>query len=637
MRRELQGTWKWIARGTSLALVAFHLYTGGLGLLPDMEQRAVHVLLALSLTFMIIPAVRRDKPENKVPVWDVLAVLAMVAVCVNFFLKYEWYILNSGESETYDIVFGVLSVVLVLEGARRSIGWFFPAFIGLLVLYTLFGRWCPGWLKYPGIRPVFLIQSLYQAAGGIWGFVTGLSATIIAMFVIFGAFVLFTGGGDAFFKIATKFAGRFPGGPALIAVIASSMFGTISGSTVANVVTTGSFTIPAMKRLGYSPSFAGSVEAVASTGGMIMPPIMGASAFVMAEILMISYLEVIKAALIPAVLYYIAVFLCVLLQAYKLGLPPLPKEEIPSTREVLNWSTLAPIGIPIGALLALLIIGRSIITCGFWACATAFILYFFKDFSPVRMMQRVKTAAVGLEQGGKSLVSVVSLLVAANIAVELLSLSGLAVKISGMILFVGQNNLVLAYILCSITTLILGMGLPAVPAYVVAASVCAPSLVRLGVPSLSAHFFLFYFSCLSSITPPVCCAVYAAAPLAGAHWLHIAFNATRLGIVAYLIPFTFIETPALLMQGNALAIIGHFLLSSLAALLIAFGVIGYFNVKPLKGELNPPARALVFLAGISILLPLGQFRLLAGPLLALSLITQKGRSWLRQRSLATRA
>jgi TRAP transporter 4TM/12TM fusion protein len=630
MNRQLEGTWKWIAGGTALALVGFHLYTGAFGLLPEMEQRAVHVLLGLCLTFMLVPAEKSVKSVTTVPVYDILAMIGVVAFCVNYFFKYEWYIDNISKSTATDIVLGILAIVLSLEAARRSIGWFFPVFIILLILYAFFGDWIPGWLGHPRIRPLYMLQSVYQAPAGVWGFVTGLSATVIAMFVIFGAFVLFTGGGDSFFKIATKVSGWLPGGPALVAVVASSLFGTISGSTVANVVTTGSFTIPTMKRLGYSSAFAGAVEAVASTGGQIMPPIMGAGAFIMAEMLGVSYLSIVINAIIPALLYYIAVFICVLLQAQKQGLPPLPKEQIPRIREVLSWPVLVPVVVPIGVLLGMLIYGRSLVTCGFWACASALVLYAVKDFSPANMSNRMRKAIVGLVEGGKAFVSIVALLVTANIAVKLMGLSGLAVKVSGMVISTGQNNLALAYLLCSVMALMLGMGLPAIPAYIVAASVGVPALVKLGVPDLQAQFFVFYFACMGSITPPVCAAVYAAAPIAKASWLRIAFHATRLGIVAYLVPFVFIEEPTLLMLGHPMSIIGHFILSLLAVLLIAPGVMGYFTLKKFRGNINIPARVFVFGAGVCILLPLGQYRFLALPLLALSVILHRVPSWLRR-------
>ncbi len=619
-----------MASGTALALVVFHLYTGAFGLLPEMEQRAVHVLLGLCLTFMLVPAGKSIGSQTKVPFYDTVAIIGVVAFCVNYFFKYEWYIDNISKSALPDILMGILAVVLSLEAARRSIGWFFPAFITVLILYAFFGDWIPGWLGHPPIRPLYMLQSVYQAPAGVWGFVTGLSATVIAMFIIFGAFVLFTGGGDSFFKIATRVSGWLPGGPALVAVIASSMFGTISGSTVANVVTTGSFTIPAMKRLGYSPSFAGAVEAVASTGGQIMPPIMGAGAFIMAEILGVSYLSIVISAIIPAVLYYTAVFICVLLEAQKRGLPPLPKEQIPPTRQVLNWPSLAPVAIPIGVLLGMLIYGRSLVTCGFWACAAAFILYWFKDLSPVNMMDRMKKATLGLVEGGKAFVSIVALLVTANIAVQLLGLSGLAIKISGMVVSTGQDNLALAYLFCSLMALLLGMGLPAIPAYVVAASVGVPALVKLDVPNLQAHFFVFYFACMGSITPPVCAAVYAAAPIAKAHWLRIAFQATRLGIVAYLVPFVFIEEPSLLMLGSPLSILGHFILSLSAVLLMAPGVMGFFAIKKYKGNLHKVSRPFIFAAGVAILLPLGPYRFLAVPLLALGVLLQLFPFWLRR-------
>jgi TRAP-type uncharacterized transport system fused permease subunit len=247
----------------------------------------------------------------------------------------------------------------------------------------------------------------------------------------------------------------------------------------------------------------------------------------------------------------------------------------------------------------------------------------FKDFSPIHMANRIKNAFSGLEEGGKAFVHIVALLVTANIAVRLLGLSGLAVKVAGVVISVGQDNLTLGYLFCSIMALMLGMGLPAIPAYIVAASVGVPALIKLGVPNLQAHFFVFYFACMGSVTPPVCAAVYAAAPIAKANWLHIALHATRLGIVAYLVPFAFIEQPALLMLGSPLSIIGHLILGLLAVLLIAPGIMGYFTLKKYRGNLNIPARFFIFSAGVLILLPLGQYRLLALASLALGIISQK--------------
>ena len=634
--RQLGGIWRWIAFIFAVGLVGFHLYTGAFGLLPDMEQRSVHVMLALSLTFILLPGINTGKVETKPPIWDILAVSGIILLCVNYFINYEWYINNIGESSAFDIFLGLLALVLVLEGARRSIGWFFPLFVGVLMFYALFGSYFPGFFNYPGIRPFYLIQSVYQSPSGMWGEVTGMSATIVAMFIIFGAFVLFTGGGDAFFKISTKIAGRLPGGPALVSVLASALFGTISGSTVANVVTTGTFTIPTMKRAGFSSAFAGAVEAAASTGGQLMPPIMGAGAFIMAEILGIPYTSVCIAAFFPAVLYFSGIFICILLMSLKTGMKPLPKELIPPTREVFNWGMLAPFVIPVVVLLYQVFIGRSLVHSGFWACVTAGIIFLLKDLSLGNMKNRFIKMLYGLETGGRALVSIVSLLVAATIAVQLLSMTGLAVKISGLIVGLGKDNLAIAYILAMIMSLILGMGLPTVAAYVVAAAVGVPSLVELGVLPLAAHLFVFYFACCGSKTPPVCAAVYAAAPIAQAPWLKIAWIAMRLGIVAYLIPYSFIMRPGIMMEGSLVEIISALLACAVAVIIIAIAEIGYYQFsKKVKGFLYIPARILIFFAGALILLPFGTNGVITSvALILLSIPVQKLSSWFHRTRLA---
>lgn len=579
MHRNLAGIWKWIAQGTAIVFTLFHLYTGGFGILPDMQQRAIHVLFGFTLTLLLFSPFKPAKPETRVSIWDVLLIFLTIACCVNTYLKFEWFHLNIGESTTLDLFLGVAIVILALEAGRRVVGWVFPILTTVFLLYAFLGPYIPGIFRHPGFDLVYVIQTLNQTTLGVWGFVTGISATLLAIFIIFSTFLLFTGGGQSFIEIALRVAGKYRGGPALVAVVASGFFGTISGSAVANVVGTGSFTIPLMKRLGYAPEFAGGVEATASSGGQIMPPIMGAGAFIMAELLGIPYIKVAFSAAIPACLFYLAVFCAVRFEALRLNLPAVPAEEILPWRQIFTWKRLAPLFFPVIALVGLLARGYTPTTAGFWACIMALILFLFSDFSLANVKRRIKVILTGFEQAGKSLVEIVSLLVCANIMISLINLTGVGIKVSELIIGLAGSSIFLSLVFGAIVAIILGMGMPTTGAYLISASVIGTALIKLGLIPLSAHLFLFYFAVISAITPPVCVAVYAASGIAQADWLKIARVALKLGIVAYLVPFIFVYWPALLMIGKPIEIIWATVSASIGAIFLGAAMMGYLTTR----------------------------------------------------------
>ena len=600
MRRELSGKSLWLARTIAVLFSLFHIFAAGYGYIPDMQLRALHILFGLVLTLMFISPWKRGQPESRIPVWDIVLIGLTIATTVNAYWKYVWYYIHIAESTALDLCFGVVIVILAIEAGRRVIGWALPILTLTLILYTFFGNLVPGLFFHKGFSFDHVMQVLYQGSQGVFGFVTGVSAGIIAIFIVFGSLLLVTGGGQTFIDLAIKLTGRIRGGPALVAVVASSLFGTISGTVVANVATTGNFTIPLMKRLGYRPEFAAAVEAAASSGGLITPPIMGAGCFVMAEILQIPYRDVMTAGIIPAVLFYVAVFSAVRFRALRLNLRPIPAEEIPKTRELFTWNRMAPLFVPIGVLLYFIIQGYSPASSAFWACATAITLFLFSDFRLSEWNTRFRLIINAFEHAGVTLIQIVSLVVCANIIVSLINLTGIGVKFSGLVMDAAGTFMPLALLLAAMVTVIMGMGMPATASYLIAISVLGQALTMLGVIPLAAHLFVFYFAVFSAITPPICAGVFAAAAIADADWLKVAFTAVPLAIIGYVIPFVFIYEPALLGMGKLgiEEIIVAMVSTGLGAVFIGASVAGYLNVR-----LRIDIRVLLILGGLMLLVP----------------------------------
>jgi len=608
--RQFKGVWRILTGLIAVGYILFHLYTGYAGPLPNLRQRAVHVGFALILTFIVLPPFARKRGgrwESGFLGIDLAAGAMAVWCCLYIIVKYHWIMEHPAESTSFQLFLGSMAILLALEAGRRAIGLLFPALTLFFLLYANLGPHIPdipligdalAYWGHRGFSIPYLIQIMFLSDQGLWGFVTGISATIVAMFIIFGAFILFTGGGETFIDLAVWATGRFFGGAAKVAVVASGFFGMISGSAVANVATTGTFTIPMMKRLKYGSEFAGAVEATASSGGQITPPIMGAGAFIMAEILEISYLQVAICAAIPAYLYYLGCFSAIHFESVKRNLGRVPPSEIKPLRVIMRPSRSVPMFVPIFVLLGLLLQGYTPETSAFWAIGAAVILYLFSTFKAEEMGMRWWRLIKGMEDAGRSLIKVVPLLVCANIIISLINVTGIGVKMSEFIIAVAGENNFLALILAAAVTLILGMGVPTTAAYLLAAAVIAPSLKMMGFEAIAVHMFIFYYAILSAITPPVCAAVYVGAGIAQADWLKTAWISMRLALVEYMIPFIFIYNTSLLFLGPGETIFTSFITATIGVSMMGCATMGY-----LAGPLNLFMRLAVLLGSTMCITP----------------------------------
>lgn len=595
--RRPTGLAKVIVTLMAAGFVMFHIYTGYAGPFPNLRQRAIHVCFALLLTFSLLPPLARKRKrvwENLFLAVDFALMCMTIFVCTYIVVRYNWIMEHPAESTGFQLILGVVALLLALEAGRRTIGILFPILTALFVLYALLGSHIPDipligdYVAYWGHRGFgikYIIQVMYLSDQGLWGFVTGISATIVAMFIIFGAFLLFTGGGETFIDLAVWSTGRFYGGAAKVATVASGFFGMISGSAVANVATTGNFTIPMMKKLKYGNAFAGGVEATASSGGQITPPIMGAGAFLMAEILEVPYLKIALSAAIPAYLFYTGVFSAIHFESIKNKLGRVPEDQIKPLREIIKPSRSLPLFIPIIVLLSLMLRGRTPETSAFWAIATGVVLYTFSTLKPAEIKERLIRQFSGMEDAGRSMIKVVPLLVCANIIISLINITGIGVKMSELIISISGNYRFLALVLAAVVTLILGMGVPTTAAYLLAASVIAPSLKEMGFVNIASHMFIFYYAILSAITPPVCAGVYVASGIARSDWLKTAWVALRLALITYILPFMFIFNNSLLFVGPVSKTIWSLAVATAGVVMLGAGTMGY-----LAGNLNPLLR-----------------------------------------------
>jgi TRAP transporter 4TM/12TM fusion protein len=598
MQSPLKGLEKEIFYWGTVVFASFQLYTAGFGFLVDLKQRAVHVFFGLSLLLLSYDFKKTSGPKSTLPAWDIGFIVVILLANINIFLVYEQIYLAPGFSTPKDLILGALLSFIVLETTRRSTGWVIPGLTILAMAYNFLGPYLPGSWSFTSFPLKHLLNSLYYSGNGIYGEITGVSATIVAVFIIFGSLLLFTGGGETFIALAIRMAGKFRGGPAKVAIIASCLFGTISGSAVANVMVTGTYTIPLMKRLGYKPSFAGAVEATASTGGMITPPIMGVGAFIMAELIQIPYLKIIYYAIVPCLLYYGCLFAGVHFEALRSGLIGIPPEEIPPWREVLAWKKIVSFFLPIIILIGLLIEGFDITGAGFYSCMAVIMLFLAVDFSLATFKSKIRTLGQALSSGGKAMVEIVATLVCVNMLVSLLSATGVALKLTGVIANIGEVNSLLAFLMAAVIPIILGMGITPAAVYIIAASICASALMQLGPDILQTHMFLFYYSCLAPITPPVCLACYVAANIAEAPWVRVAFTAVKLGAVGFLIPFFFVTNPALLLRAAPMEVLHACITAFIGITFMAAGFFGY-----LTRPLNYFSRGMYMVGGVLLFHP----------------------------------
>ena len=632
--RTLTGTWKWIANVLTAAWVGIVLYTSLIGAWHPVIQGAIFLSFAFALVFLYYPMSKNLASAGSAgwgpkllwgsktspAVLDVLFVILTLIVCNYVLWNWEEITKQRWMYQTYELVFSALLGIALLEATRRTTGKIIPIMVLIFLGYALFGEYIPGSFGHDGFPLREILYHYYMMTEGYWGLLTDMTSRVIAVFLLLGPVLFATGVGDTFMNLARYFGGRITGGAGQIAVISSACFGTISGSAVANVATTGTFTIPTMKRLGYKPELAGAIEASASSGGQIMPPIMGVGAFVMAEMLGVPYLYVCIAAIIPALIYFFGVGAGVFFAAKKYGLGKLPPEMIPKANEVFATGPLVNLIIPIGILILIMIQLLPAQLAAGCALLAGIVTYMIGGlFSPQGSKGRIKNLGAALAEGTVSALATLMIMsVCVQMAVSLVSLTGLAVKMSETIMGLAGVNILLALIATMVIIMVLGMGMPTTAAYIIGAAVLGGTLIGMEIKGIASHMFIFYYSVLGNISPPVCVAVYTAVTIAGGNWLRMAWIAMSLCLGAYLIPFTFVFYPALLMDGDAFTIISTSVTASLGVLFMSAGIFGYFRKPTTIWE-----RLLLIAGGLLLFKPGGFTDFIGAVLIASAYLSQR--------------
>ena len=584
IRNIREGFVKKVLITVCIILSLFHLYTAGFGLLPPMQQRVFHLAFILFLVFLLFPATTRS-PKDRVPWYDIILAIAALASNFYIFFVFDYVAFRFDISISFtNFLIGMVALLLIIEATRRAVGKELVILCVTSILYMLFGHLFPGVFRYRGMSLIRLVEYMAWTTDGPYGIVLQVSASYIFTFIYFGVLISKTGIGDLFNDLAVSLFGRTRGGGAKVAVVASGAMGTISGIAVANVATTGSFTIPLMKKVGYAPSFAAAVEAVASTGGQLMPPVMGASAFIMAGILGIPYFSVIKAAFIPALLYYFALFLAVDLRALAIGLKGLKKEELPSIKKAILERV--HMLIPIILLVALLVRGFSPLFSVFYSIVATMGISLINKKTRISLKEFIYS----LVEGAQKALPIATACAVVGFTVGMVGATGLGSVLGQWIIGLAGDSKFIGLILIAISSLILGMGLPPTACYIVVAVIAAPILVRLmEIRPLMAHLFVYYYGMLAVITPPVALASFTAAGLVGESPYKVGWEAFRLGAPAYIIPFVFISSPSLMLfdvtiEGILFGLFrGIIMVVAMAASLqgFIFDKIGYFSRIPL--------------------------------------------------------
>jgi len=601
--------------GFAMAVVmsVFQMYTAVFGCFEGMLQRSIHFGFAAAIVMIVYPL----KGEK----WQITNFLFVVIVLVSFLwipLDYErissrWPLAD--DLLRFDYIFGTLAILIILEATRRCMGWFLPLLTVIFLLYAFVGPSMPGLLHHQGYPYQSILDLLYLTTEGIFGVAAAASATFVFLFVLFGAFLDGTKVGAFFLEFAYSITGSMRGGPAKTAVVASGLMGMISGTAIGNVATTGVFTIPLMKKMGYKPHIAGGIEAAASTGGQIMPPIMGAAAFIMAEFTGVPYVEIITIALIPALLYYVLLIFQVHFRAYNKNVPVTPRSELPSILYTLRrgWY----LSLPVFVIIILLVLQYTPLFAGVYAIFATFIVSMLRRDTRMNMKRLLRT----LEAGAKSAAPIAMACACAGIVVGIMTLTGLGMKVSSLIVSYANGSLFLGILLTAGTAMFLGMGLPVVAAYVVLAILAAPALVQLGAPVIAAHLAVMWFSQASNLTPPVCLAAFTAAAIAKAGPMKTGWSAFRYGIGLFLIPFLFFYSP-ILLNGKILDIVITVITATLGVIALS-GSLEAFLLR----RLNVVERIIIAISGILLMWPnhmisiVGLF-ILAGSIL-LQIMTRK--------------
>ena len=593
-RDSLKGITSVIAVGLAIFQIYF---TAGFGIIDSQLLRTIHLGIVLALVFLYFPPKKLQEGEREHPGW---LALDLVLICgafatayflasdIDYYMERIRYVDPVSDAET---VCATAAVLLVLEATRRVAGLPLVIVASAFLAYGLGGQYLPGILRHDGVTYKMLCEQLYLVTEGLYGIPLAVSSTMIFAFVMFGCFLQRAGLGQVFLDLACVLTRRSKGGPAKVSIFASALFGSISGSAVANVYSTGTFTIPLMKRVGYTPSFAGAVEAVSSTGGQLMPPIMGATAFVMADVTGAGYLAVAKAALLPSLLYYFSLLMMIHFEAVNKNIGIIPADQIPDPRSVLRRTYHI---LPIIVLIGLLVSGRSVISSAFISIASVIVVSCFSAetrFTP-------KSLYHTLELSSRNALMISTCSACAGIIVAIVSITGIGYKFINVITALAGSNLLLLMAMLMVTCIILGMGMPVPAAYVLTATLAAPALLEFKFSLMSAHLFIVYFSAISAITPPVAVAAYAAAGISEGDPNATGVQAVRLAVAAYIVPFVFMYRPALILDGSLPEILWTAVVATAAVYSFASGLEGY-----LHGRLRFPLRLALMAAGVVFVWP----------------------------------
>ena len=569
-----------------------YLYTAGFGAFSEMIQRCLLITICGITVFLSKPFTIKGQRNALTRILDWVLAIGFLAAGVYILSVWRARVTMTTRAPQSDIIMGTVMIVLLLFATYKTTGWPLVITCVVFLAYALAGPYLPDIIAHRGETWSRTVSFMYVSTNSIFGVPAGIAATYIVCFVIFGCFLETFGAGQWFVDIAFAGTGRFRGGPAKTAIASSALMGMISGSPAANVVTTGTFTIPLMKRMGYKPQVAGAVEAVASTGGMFTPPIMGAAAFMMAEFLSMKYSEIAIAAIVPAVMYYLSAMLVVDSIAVKERLVGMPASELPSVKKVMQER--GQMGLPILFIIVVILMGWSPMKAAFWATLLTFAVAFLrKETRP-----SLKTFLEALESGTRSVASIAISCAAAGIIVGVISMTGLATKLSYTLMSISGGNIYIAAILTALITIVLGCGMPPTPTYVILATVLVNPLVQMGASALSAHMFIFMFACVGALTPPVAITAYTAAAIAKANPNQTGFTAFRMGLVAYIIPFIFLLNPAILMVGTGMEV----------ALAVVTSVIGVFCLTgAIEGYMfkywSVPTRVMLGAAAVCTMIP----------------------------------
>ncbi|MCR5834461.1 MAG: TRAP transporter permease [Selenomonadaceae bacterium] len=589
---EYTGIMAKIVSALAISFSVFQLYTATFGLLDAQLQRAIHLGFGLCLSYLLYPTLKSWRRDKLHPVDLILAIMGAAAPAY-IVINYRELILRAALPTTTDVIVGAIGILLVIEAARRVVGIPMVCVVLLFIAYAFAGPYMPGILAHRGLTVDYFVSHVFFTTEGIFGIPLGVSSTFIFLFILFGAYLEGTGLGKFFIDSANAIAGWASGGPAKVAVLSSGLMGTVSGSSVANVVGTGSLTIPMMKKLGYHKDFAGAVEAAASTGGQLMPPVMGAAAFLMAEFVGVPYIEIVKAAIIPAILYFAGVWLGVHFEAKRNNLQGIPRDQLPKLGEILR--TRGHLAIPLIVIVYLLVSGYTPMRAALIAIVLSIVASALKAETRMSPMEIVK----GLETGARNVLGVLIACASAGIIIGVVTKTGVGLKLASTLLNLSGGLILPAMFLTMLTAILLGMGVPTTANYVITSTIAAPALIGIGVPILAAHMFVFYFGIIADVTPPVALAAYAGSGISGGNALRTGVNASKLAIAAFIIPYMFVLSPELLLiNGFEIETILILFTAIIGMIALSSSLIGY-----LAASMNTLQRVILFCGGLLLINP----------------------------------